>query len=76
MDTADEAQRLRTEVGRLAHDLANALGIVQNYVAFLADDLPEDPGHPARADLPPLETATARAVALVQDLQEVATAGT
>ncbi len=73
MDEPDGTGRLRAEVGRLAHDLANALGIVQNYVAFLADDLPEDPGHPARADLPPLESATARAVALVQDLQDVAT---
>lgn len=68
-----EDSALRAHVAQVAHELANALGIVQNYVAFLAEDLPPEPEHPARQDLPPLESAAARAVALVRDLQAAAT---
>ncbi|GGJ77141.1 hypothetical protein GCM10010123_03910 [Pilimelia anulata] len=68
-EAARELDRLRREIGHTAHELANVLGIVQNYVAFLAEDLPADPDSPARKDLPPLESATERAIALVQQLQ-------
>ncbi|HEX5740611.1 MAG TPA: hypothetical protein VFY17_03540 [Pilimelia sp.] len=74
MEPSRDAARLAGEVGRLAHELANVLGIVQNYVGFLGEDLGADGDDAARRSLPPLESATARAVALVRELQHTVAA--
>lgn len=73
VEPSRDAARLAGEVGRLAHELANVLGIVQNYVGFLGEDLPAGVDDAARRNLPPLESATARAIALVRELQQAVT---
>ncbi|WP_344168032.1 hypothetical protein [Pilimelia columellifera] len=70
MNDTEELARLRAQVGRTAHDLANVLGIALNYTLFLEEDLPPEPDHPARQSLPQLESAARRAVELVRQLQD------
>lgn len=68
---AAELARLRTEVGRAAHDLANALGAVLNYAEFLAEDLHRmEAASGAEVYLPHLESAAHRALNLVTKLSE------
>jgi signal transduction histidine kinase len=65
-EPADELSLLRAEVADGAHDLSNALGAILNYVAFLAEDLRDDP---AAADyLPHLTSAAHRALIVVERL--------
>jgi hypothetical protein len=65
-EPADELARLRAEVADGAHDLSNALGAILNYVAFLSEDLGDNP---AAADyLPHLQSAAHRALGVVERL--------
>jgi PAS domain S-box-containing protein len=64
-----EAERLES-LGRLAggiaHDFTNALCVIGNSAAFLAEDLPAD--HPGRADVDRILDATRRSAALTNQL--------
>lgn len=65
-EPADELALLRAEVADGAHDLSNALGAILNYVAFLSEDLGDNP---AAADyLPHLRSAAHRALGVVERL--------
>ena len=66
MTDAEELARLRAHVAKSAHDLHNALGAVLNYAEFLAEDLKTTDS--ARELLPHLESATQRALGLVDAL--------
>lgn len=65
-EPADELALLRAEVADGAHDLSNALGAILNYVAFLTEDLGDNP---VAADyLPHLQSAAHRALGVVERL--------
>lgn len=65
-EPADELAQLRAEVADGAHDLSNALGAILNYVAFLSEDLGDNP---VAADyLPHLQSAAHRALGVVERL--------
>ena len=69
-----EAELLQTQkmeaIGRLAggvaHDFNNLLSVIQNYAAFVSEDLDDD--HPSQADVQEIIRAVASATALVQRL--------
>jgi signal transduction histidine kinase len=69
----DDLARLRSQVDRSTHDLANALGAILNYATFLAEDLDRIAAAAgAREYLPHLENATRRALDLVDQLGDAA----
>ncbi|HLL66847.1 MAG TPA: hypothetical protein VK453_14090 [Micromonosporaceae bacterium] len=71
--TAADLARLRSEVDRSAHDLANALGAVLNFAGFLAEDLERGAAATeTSAHLPHIENATRRALDLVDQLGDAA----
>lgn len=65
-DTVEDLKRLRGHVAQTAHDLANALGAIQNYCTFLREDLPDS--QEAQLYLSHLDHATRRALDLVEKL--------
>ena len=69
-NAADEVAQLRAQIAKAAHDLSNALGAVLNYSTFLGEDLAHSEA--AQTYLPHLESATRRALDLVDSLTRVA----
>lgn len=63
---AERLESLGLLAGGMAHDFNNALAVILNSAAFLAEDLAAD--HPSRADLDRIVNAAERSVALTRRL--------
>jgi PAS domain S-box-containing protein len=65
----NQARRLESVgqlAGGVAHDFNNILGVILNYAAFVADELPPDSS--ARHDIEEIQKAAERAIALTRQL--------